>query len=72
VAAKPAVIAELTREAAAGLLPCGHRLGPGEDRWAHEIRDAVMAGDDLAVAWLQREPRGANPVHLSNPQSKKE
>jgi hypothetical protein len=51
---KPAILDELAREAS-GFLPCGHRLGPGEHRLAHDIRDAVVKGDDLALARLRRE-----------------
>jgi len=54
-AAKPALMSILRREATSGLLPCGHRLGPGETLLGHNLRDAALLGDDAAIARIHRE-----------------
>ncbi len=46
-ARKGEIVAEL-----GGLLPCGHRLGPGESLHGHQVRDAVARGDDEALEAL--------------------
>ena len=59
---KPAILEHLRARAAAGFLPCGHRLGPGETAWGHAIRDAVVSGDDVAIARLHAERAAADPA----------
>jgi hypothetical protein len=54
-AAKPALMSILRREATVGLLPCGHRLGPGETLLGHNLREAALLGDDAAIARIHSE-----------------